>query len=145
MGRKTVRNTGREPVVVQDGFAPTSILSAVNAKPSSYSRRDVAWIREVCEFGSGVRIYIPDKSHKTDFFRKGWICMYVYPFILGLRFPLPTLVSKFLHHYSLGLGQLMPQAWRILLSPSSLAEKQAITVSVDDVLTVYQPLTSGRG
>ena len=63
--------------------------------------------------------------------------MYELPFKDGMRLPIPKLVRDILDHYEVAPSQLMPNAWRILMSLEVLSVQHGVEWDVRDVLYSY--------
>ena len=59
-------------------------------------------------FLPNVEVRLPCIREKVDSPNEGWMCFYVVPFQLGLRFPISGPLRDLLIHYDLALAQFMP-------------------------------------
>lgn len=65
-------------------------------------------------FAGGVEAVLPSSVERADWFKKGWACLYFYPFDIGIKFPFSKLVQDLLEDMRISPAQLMPFSWRIL-------------------------------
>jgi hypothetical protein len=69
---------------------------------------------------------------------KGWFSLYLYPFTYGLHFPFPTLIPDFLANLNVAISQIMPYAWRVLLTAKAMCEAEGKSISLGDLLLSYK-------
>lgn len=76
-------------------------------------------------FYSITNIVIPDSSIRADFYKKGWVCFYFYPFDVGLTFSFSKFIVNVLKTLNVSPGQLMSFTWRTLKCLDSIKEKHS--------------------
>ena len=99
-------------------FNPTSELieSDLDTFHRRYGMPNSSWLR------------LPLNGERVDWNITSWVLIYEVPFRIGLRLPLPPLVSGVLSWYEIAPGQLMPNSWRILLSLEVLARRLGLII-----------------
>ncbi|KAK9724012.1 hypothetical protein RND81_05G041400 [Saponaria officinalis] len=129
-----------------EAFVSQKILGGGESYDCVLTPDDEGFVREVFGFGDEVVFRIPRGGERPDSLRRGWVCLFSYPFLLGLRFSFPTFIQDFFRYYHLSPGQILPHAWRILLSINALLEDYGWELSIDDVGGHYtvRPVGPGR-
>ena len=54
-----------------------------------------------------------------------------------MRFPIPKLIRDMCNHYEIAPSQLMPNAWRVLMSLESLSVRHEVDYELGEVLFSY--------
>ena len=67
----------------------------------------------------------------------GWVVIYELMLKDGMRFPIPKLIRDVCNHYEIAPSQLMPNAWRILMSLESLSIRHGVECKLEEVLFSY--------
>ena len=67
----------------------------------------------------------------------GWIAVYELMLKDRMRFPIPRLIRDVCDHYEIALTQLMPNAWRVLMSLESLSIRHGVECELGEVLFSY--------
>ena len=114
---------------------PTNLLTKNPASRMTDGR--LMEIRCKYRFPRSMELRVPMPTERIDYNIPGWIGFYVQPFADGLRFPIPRLAWEVLDHYGIAPSQLMPNAWRVLLSIECLAFEQGVLFEVKDVVYSY--------
>ena len=75
------------------------------------------------------------------------VCLYEVAFKIGLRLPLPKFVADVLSYLQVAPGQLMPNAWRVILGMQVLSEVMNVQMSVDTFCHFYtvKKVSSDKG
>ncbi|XP_057764708.1 uncharacterized protein LOC130985652 [Salvia miltiorrhiza] len=84
-----------------------------------------------------VTLHAPDATLLANYYVENMVCLYEFIFVQGSRLPLPRLVLELCDYHHLSPGQLMPNAWRLLLCIQVFAELHNFDVNVYDVLYSY--------
>ena len=90
----------------------------------------------------GVALPLPSQRPYHDI--EGKVVLYEVAFRLGLRIPLSPFVRGVLEVYGLAPGQLVPNAWRILLGLEKLGQLKDIDVSTEVLHCAYRPKGSPK-
>ncbi|KAH9623526.1 hypothetical protein KSS87_014700 [Heliosperma pusillum] len=112
---------------------------------SCYSHTDLSEVRRRFGLGEGVEIHLPLPGESADFRRPGWACLFDNPFLLGLVFPLPLLIHRFLAFNKLATCQVMPHAWRVLVSLCTLDENHQLNMGFGEFAALYTYQSLGHG
>ena len=108
--------------------------TAVSKLPSSSSSPPLHILSEICslkekhlnrfikrfQFLKGTSIRLPHSSEKASSFAHKEVCFYEADFLCGLRFPGHPFVMQLLHNFQIAPGQLVPNAWRMIISCMSI-------------------------
>lgn len=121
------------------GSEPTFLLQGgVYSNPKSSITLDkLVKIRKKYNIPIHIRLHAPSEEVRADWDIPGMVCLYELPFASGFRFPLPRLVTDICHLYCISPGQLMPNAWRVLMALEVLSELRGIDFSLDEVLYAF--------
>ena len=68
-----------------------------------------------------VEIRVSIAYELVDWVMPGWVAIYELMLKDGMRFPIPRLIRDVCDHYKIAPSQLMPNAWRVLMSLESLS------------------------
>ena len=68
------------------------------------------------QFLKRVRVCRPNDEDRACHFFPGEVCFYEAAFTCGLRFPIHPFITELLNHFGIGLKQLMPNSWRIVVN-----------------------------
>ena len=88
-------------------------------------------------FAGGVEAILPSSKERVDWFKKGWVCLYFYPFDIGMPFPFSKLVQELFVDIQISPGQLMPYAWRVLAFLDAIEAKHKLGIDIDVVKYCY--------
>ena len=67
----------------------------------------------------------------------GWVTVYELMLKDGMRFPISRLIKDLCDHYKIVPSQLMPNAWRVLMSLESLSIRHEVDYELGEVLFSY--------
>ncbi|KAL5573252.1 hypothetical protein UlMin_022849 [Ulmus minor] len=84
-----------------------------------------------------VEIRVPSHHERVDWVVPGWTAVYELMFRDGMRFPIPRLIRDVYDHYEIAPSQLMPNAWRVLMSLESLGSRHGVDCELGEVLFSY--------
>ena len=76
--------------------------------------------RKRFQFPKGTCIRLPWSSEKVCSFAHGEVWFYEVDLLCGLRFPVHPFIMQLLHNFQIALGQLVPNAWRMIISCMSI-------------------------
>ena len=68
-----------------------------------------------------VEIRVPTAHERVDWVVPGWVAIYELMLKDGMRFPISKLIRDVCDQYEIAPSQLMPNAWRVLMSLESLS------------------------
>ncbi|XP_074313441.1 uncharacterized protein LOC141648612 [Silene latifolia] len=128
-----------------DDFPTQGVLKRPYSGDSHLTQEDIPRIKALLGLGDDVVIHIPKPGQKADAFRSGWICLYTYPFVLGLKFPFPPMIQEFIRLNSLPMAQIAPYAWRILLSTVALNNSMGAEIGLSDLAHRFECRSLGHG
>ena len=112
-------------------WADVGIMDAPDCHHSTMSAERITEIQML--FKSDVVVAVPEAPTEADWFRKGWVCFYYYPFDIGMAFPFTDLVCEVLRALYVSPGQLMPSAWRTLACLDAVESKHKLGIDVNVV------------
>ncbi|KAL5565346.1 hypothetical protein UlMin_028510 [Ulmus minor] len=104
---------------------------------SSVATEDIRLWRYLYEIPPSVEIRVPTAHERVDWVVPGWVCIYELMLKDGMRFPIPRLLRDVCDHYEIAPSQLMPNAWRVLMSLESLSVRNGINCELGEVLFSY--------
>ena len=76
--------------------------------------------RKRFQFPKGTSIRLPCLGEKACNFAHEEVCFYEANFLCGLRFPIHPFIMQVLDEFQITLGQLVPNAWRTIISCMSI-------------------------
>lgn len=88
-------------------------------------------------FAGGIEAVLPSSAERADWFRKGWVSFYFYPFDIGMKFPFSKLVRDLLVDMQISPAQLMPFSRRILACLEVMEAKHKLGITVDVIKRCY--------
>ncbi|KAL6565527.1 hypothetical protein OROHE_004582 [Orobanche hederae] len=94
-----------------------------------------------------IALHVPSNEVRADWDLPGMTCLYELPFKLGFRFPLPRLIREVCDFYEIALGQLVPNAWRLLMALEVFCEMREILIIIKEVRSAYalKPTNADKG
>lgn len=97
-------------------------VDTVMSKPStsSSSKTHLKNFGKCFQFPIQTKIRLLHPSKKFCAFTHGHMCFYEVNFLCGLRFPIHPFIHELLDHFKIDLGQLVPNAWWIVVSVMSI-------------------------
>ncbi|KAL5574240.1 hypothetical protein UlMin_023837 [Ulmus minor] len=98
---------------------------------------DVSLWRYMYRIPQSVEIRVPSHHERVDWVVPGWTAVYELMFRDGMRFPIPRLIRDVCDHYEIAPSQLMPNAWRVLMSLESLGSQHGVDCELGEVLFSY--------
>ncbi|KAL5550064.1 hypothetical protein UlMin_000240 [Ulmus minor] len=84
-----------------------------------------------------VEIRVPSHHERVDWVVPGWTAVYELMLRDGMRFPFPRLIRDVCDHYEIAPSQLMPNAWRVLMSLESISSRHGVDCELGEVLFSY--------
>ena len=99
-------------------FPSTSTLWPLHALSESCSLKEshLKGYRKRFQFPKGTSIRLPHLGEKPCNFAHGEVCFYEADFLCGLRFLVYPFIMQVLDEFQITLGQLVPNAWRMIIS-----------------------------
>jgi Putative gypsy type transposon len=98
---------------------------------------DVMLWRYMYRIPPNVEIRVPSHHERVDWVVPGWTAVYELMLKDGMRFPIPRLIRDVCDHYEIAPSQLMPNAWRVLMSLESLGSRHGVDCELGEVLFSY--------
>ena len=98
---------------------------------------DLGKLRYLYKIPKFVEIRALEAHERVDWVVPDWVALYEIVFRDGMRLSIPKLVRDVLDHYEITPGQLMPNAWRILMSLECLSMWHVVICEIDEVLYSY--------
>ena len=98
---------------------------------------DVMLWRYMYRIPPSVEIRVPSNHERVDWVVPGWTAVYELMLKDGMRFPIPRLIRDVCDHYEIAPSQLMPNAWRVLMSLESLGSRHGVDCELGEVLYSY--------
>ena len=132
---------------------------AVSKFPSSSSSTPLHALSEFCslkekhlkgfrkrfQFPKGTTLRLPCSNEKACNFTHEEVCFYEAAFLCGLHFPVHPFVMQLLSNFQIAPGQLVPNAWRTIISYMSIwmsaCEGDMITLNEFFHLYLLKPST----
>lgn len=140
-GESVVRSHGSTTIA-----APKLISQAepdhwhTKADRSTVSATDLEAMREKYQVPAEIELLLPTSTERPSDARPGKFALYEEALKGGLRLPLPQVVVDVLNRLEVAPGQLMPNAWKILLACASAWPKvnEGATMTVDEFFACYK-------
>ncbi|KAL5580186.1 hypothetical protein UlMin_012628 [Ulmus minor] len=104
---------------------------------SSVATEDIRLWRYLYGIPPSVEIRVPTAHERVDWVVPGWVAIYELMMKDGMRFPIPRLLRDVCDHYEIAPSQLMPNAWRVLMSLESLSIRNGVDCELGEVLFSY--------
>ncbi len=98
---------------------------------------DVMLWRYMYRIPASVEVRVPSHHERVDWVVPGWTAVYELMLRDGMRFPIPRLIRDVCDHYEIAPSQLMPNAWRVLMSLESLGSRHGVDCELGEVLFSY--------
>ena len=86
---------------------------------------------------SSVEIRVLKTHKRINWVVPGGIAVYKLMLKEGMRFPIPRLIRDVCDHYEITPSQLMPNAWRVIMSFESLSTQHGVECEIGEVLFSY--------
>ena len=106
-------------VSILPSFSSSTPLHALS-ESCSLKGKHLKGFRKRFQFPKGTITRLPCSSEKACTFAHGEVCFYEAAFLCGLRFPIHLFIIKLLSNFQIALGQLVPNAWRTIVSCMSI-------------------------
>lgn len=90
------------------------------SKSCSLKESHLKGFRKRFQFPKGTSVRLPRLGEKSCKFAHGEVCLYETNFLCGLRFPVHLFIMHLLNEFQIGPGQLVPNAWRTIISCMSI-------------------------
>ncbi|KAL5552582.1 hypothetical protein UlMin_039983 [Ulmus minor] len=104
---------------------------------SSVATEDIKLWRYLYGIPPSMEIRVPTAHERVDWVMPGWVAIYEFMLKEGMRFPIPKLMRDVCDHYEIAPSQLMPNAWRVLMSLESLSVRHGVDCELGEVLFSY--------
>ncbi|KAL5582334.1 hypothetical protein UlMin_014776 [Ulmus minor] len=104
---------------------------------SSVVTEDIRLWRYLYGIPPSVEVRVPTAHERVDWVVPGWVAIYELMLKDGMRFPIPRLLKDVCDHYEIAPSQLMPNAWRVLMSLESLSVHNGVDCELGEVLFSY--------
>ncbi|KAL5563464.1 hypothetical protein UlMin_033211 [Ulmus minor] len=104
---------------------------------SSVATEDIRLWRYLYGIPPSVEVRVPTAHERVDWVVPGWVAVYELMLKDGMRFPIPRLLRDVCDHYEIAPSQLMPNAWRVLMSLESLSVRNGVDCELGEVLFSY--------
>ncbi|KAL0010941.1 hypothetical protein SO802_006049 [Lithocarpus litseifolius] len=82
-------------------------------------------LRKCFQFPTEMKMCLPRPGEKACAFAHGHVCFYEADFLCGLHFPIHPIIHELLDHLKIAHGQLVPNAWRMVVVESSSKLEEA--------------------
>ena len=125
----------KSPIKVASPWVATNLIEAGDSKETFMTPEKLEDTKRF--FEGNIEAVIPPSSVRADCFRPGWVCLYFYPFDIGMTFPFSKLVQELLDDMQISPGQLMPFAWRILTCLDAVEAKHKLGIDVNVIKCCY--------
>ncbi|CAL5387213.1 unnamed protein product [Camellia sinensis] len=114
------------------------------ADKSTVTAAELEAIREKYQVPAEIELLLLTSTERPSDARPGEFAFYEETLKGGLRLPLPQVVVDVLNHLEVAPGQLMPNAWKIVLACASAWPKanEGAAMTVDEFFACYK--TSGQ-
>ena len=122
VGGTSPGDEGVEPVIESQSVE----IMLLNNPKSSVLNAEVRLWRYLYKIPPRVEIRVPTARERVDWVVPGWVAIYELMFKDGMRFPIPKLIRDVCDHYEISPSQLMPNAWRVLMSLDSLSIRHGV-------------------
>ena len=109
----------------------------LNNPKSSVSSAKVKLWRYLFKIPPSMEIRVPTAHKRVDWVVLGWVVIYELVLKDGMRFLIPKLIRDVCDHYEITPSQLMPNAWRVLMSLESLSIQHEVEYEIEEVLFSY--------
>ncbi|KAL6566855.1 hypothetical protein OROMI_015259 [Orobanche minor] len=129
-----------------EGSQFTGFLLGENVA-SKLSLKEMRHIRRNYDIPDHIALHVPSKEVRADWDLPGMTCLYELPFKLGFQFPLPRLIWEVCDFYEIAPGQLVPNAWRLLMALEVFCEMREIPITIKKVRSAYalKPTNADKG
>ena len=104
---------------------------------SSVVAEDIKLWRYLYRVPHSIELRVPSPHERVDWVVPGWVSVYELMLKDGMRFPIPSLIRDVCDHYEITPSQLMPNAWRVLMSLESLSRRNSVDCELREVLFSY--------
>ena len=110
------------------------------ADRSLITAAELGAIREKYQIPVEVELWVPKSTERPSDVRVGAFSLYEEALKGGLRLPLPQIVVDVLNHLEVAPGQLMPNAWKILLACASAWPRAngGVAMTVEEFFGCYK-------
>ena len=84
-----------------------------------------------------VELRVPTTHERVDWVVPSWVAVYELMLKDGMRFSISKLIRDVCDYYEIAPNQLMPNAWRVLMSLESLSVHHGVDCKLGEVLFSY--------
>ncbi|XP_048503160.1 uncharacterized protein LOC125498888 [Beta vulgaris subsp. vulgaris] len=121
-----------EVVVVEAG-----VIGGKNVA-SDFIEDDIDNFLEKSELSISTKVRAPTSEERPNDCPKGWVVLYEYPFKIGYKFPLNSLMTQLLSVMQVSPAQIMPLVWRVVHVIDKLAQDANMEFTLEDILYMYE-------
>ena len=111
-----VVDTTASKLPLSSSLPPLHALSEI----CSLKEKHLNGFRKNFQFSKGTSIRLPRLSEKSCSFAHGEVYFYEADFLCGFHFPVHPFIMQLLHNFQIALDQLVPNAWRLIISCMSI-------------------------
>ena len=108
---------------------------------SSVATEDIRLWRYLYGIPPSVGIRVPTANEGVDWVVPGWVAIYELMLKDEMRFPIPKLMKDVCDHYEIAPSQLMPNAWKVLMSLESLSVRHGVDCELGDLVVQAETST----
>ena len=108
---------------------------------SSVATEDIRLWRYLYGIRQSVEIRVPTAHERVDWVVPCWVAIYELMLKDGMRFPVPKLLRDVCDHYEIAPSQLMPNAWKVLMSLESLSIRHGVDCELGDLVVQAETST----
>ncbi|KAF5791847.1 hypothetical protein HanXRQr2_Chr09g0399491 [Helianthus annuus] len=124
-------------------FHEQNLLKEPKKEVCSFDNADIAALKTSGAFPAGAMIRPFDREVRSDVYSDKWVCFLAYPFLIGLRYPFPTFISRFFELTGLSYAQTMPMVWRVLVTLDQIKARHMPDLCIEDLLIAYRLRSHG--
>lgn len=135
MAKKTSQSGAAKGTSSESLWLATGLLLVSDNNVSSITRSKLAKTKTA--LGQDAVVVSPKSDERADWYREGWVCLYYYPFDIGIPFPFSSVIKDVLISMRVSPGQLMPFAWRTLACLEAIEKKHHLGINAEVVKCCY--------
>ena len=135
MVKKTSQTSQPDVALPPSLWVDPDVLDKGDSKASIMKETKLITVKPL--LGRNVVAVLPRSDERADWYRKGWVCFYYYPFDIGLVFPFSKFIRDTFTYMRISPGQLMSFAWRTLACLDAIEAKHQLGIDVNVVKCCY--------
>ncbi|XP_070023125.1 uncharacterized protein [Nicotiana sylvestris] len=116
-----------------------SALDRVDAYPTQITEVLTPMVRKDCHWSNDFSIIIPNLNQRITSYLTGFSFVYTYPFTLGFRPTIDSVILEFCCLFNVCLGQIGPIIWRVIACLRHLATKVEVPFTFPHLIHLYSP------